>query len=488
MLIMPLHRRMTRENFPIVTFTLIALNVLVFVFLQGGDGAIMRRAAHYYAHTQLGQIEFPAYTDWLRQHDGDAKRLAAMHSGPPRLKLALLEADAPFLAALHAGNIVKPEDARYANWHTQRAAFEHIRAQAFTPSHALRYSHIEPGRVLWAMFMHGGVMHIFGNMLFLLALGLLVEGALGSSWYLGLYLVGGIGAAAASLALHWGEQGLMLGASGAIAALMGAYCVLWGLRKVRVFYWFFIVFDYAWVPALALLPVWFGWQLYKLLSTPNAHVAFGAHAAGIACGALLALALRRAGRVRRDFIEYDEREQAHDDHEADYAAAMAHIGRLEIGRARQLLEVIDADEPGQLRVLVGLYRCARYGGTPTQLDAAATRVFGFAVTTQAEAAELKALHDDYLKACSGVSRLEPTVLLRMVNVWLRLGQVDAAQAVLESLEARVARLPALAAAWFALALRTPEASNERRARLDYLARHFPHSPYAAKARFLLQQI
>ncbi|MDN5924370.1 MAG: rhomboid family intramembrane serine protease, partial [Xanthomonadales bacterium] len=392
-----------------------------------------------------------------------------------------------FLAALHADAIINPNEARYANWHTQRAKFESIRAQAFTPSHALRYSHIEPKRMFWAMFMHGGLMHIFGNMLFLLALGLLVEGALGSGWYLGLYLLGGLVADSASLALHWGEQGLMLGASGAIAALMGAYCVLWGLRKVRVFYWFFIVFDYAWVPALALLPVWFGWQIFKLLSTPEAHVAFGAHAAGIACGALMALALRRSGRVRHDFIEYDEREQAHVGHDADYAAAMTHLGRLEIGRARQLLEVIDADEPGQLRVLAGLYRCARYAGKPDQLDAAATRLFGFAATTHAEADELKTLHDDYLKACSGLSRLEPTVLLRLVNVWMRLGQVDAAQAVLVSLETRVARLPALAAAWFALALRAPEASGERRTRLDYLAQHFPHSPYAAKARFLLQQ-
>lgn len=484
MLIMPLHRRMTRTNLPMVTFVLVALNVGVFAFLQSRDARVMQRAAHYYAQTHLGHVEFPAYMRWLGQHDGDAKRLAIMRRGRPATKLALIESDRVFLADLNAGRVIKPGSAGYAAWHIHRAEFERIRGQAFTLRHAMRYTRIEPGRMAWAMFMHGSVMHLVGNMLFLLVLGLLVEGALGPGWFLGLYLVGGYGAAFASLAIHWGEPGLVLGASGAIAALMGAFCVLWGLRKVRVFYWFFVVFGYVKVPALLLLPVWFGWQVYSLLTESDAHVAFGAHAAGIVCGAVIALALRRAGRVRQDFIEEDERADRHDSNEVAYARAMQHLGSLDIAPARRLLEAIDADEPGQWRVLAGLYRCARYGGTREQLDAAVTRAFAFPATTPAEVRELKALYDDYAKACSGKPRLDPAPLPRQLENWARLGHADAAEDVLRSLEANSMNPPALAAAWFALAMHAPEASPERRARLDYLARGFPQSPYAAKARFL----
>lgn len=487
MLIIPLHRRMTWSNFPVITFTLIALNVFVFCFLQSGDSRILKQAAQYYVQSHLGRIEFPAYMDWLQSHGRDPDRLAAMQRGTAATKVAVIESDQAFLAALHAGSIVNPTRDDYADWRAKRAEFERIRSQAFTPQHALRYSRIEPGRVMWAMFMHGSIMHLVGNMLFLVMLGLLVEGALGPWWFLGLYLVGGVGAASASLALHWGDAGMMLGASGAIAALMGGYCVLWGLRKVRVFYWLFILFDYVRVPALLLLPVWFGWQLYNLATEKNAHVAFGAHAAGILCGAVIAVVLKRTGQVRQDFIEEDERTETHADDGSAYAQAMEYIGRLEIASARRLLEGIDHDGPYQLRVLVALYRCARYGGTPAQLDAAAARALAFPAGNHAHVQELGKLYDDFLKACSGRPRLDPGILLRLVGRWTRMGEAVAAEAVLRSLSNSAAKPSALAAAWFMLAMRAPEGSPEQRERLNRITQSFADSEYAAKARFLLQE-
>lgn len=487
MLIMPLHRRMTLANLPLATFVLVALNVCVYVFLQSGDARVAQQAARFYARAQLGRVEFPAYVHWLRQHPGSAQRQAMMQRDSPRVKLALIESDPGFLAALHGGDVIGPTHAGYAQWHADRAEFDRIRDQAFTPRHAMRFTHIEPGRMAWAMFMHGGIMHLAGNMLFLLVLGLLVEGALRTWWYLALYLAGGYAAAFASLALHWGAPGFALGASGAIAALMGAFCVLWGARKVRVFYWFFIVFGYVRVPALVLLPVWFGWQVYSLLSSPDAHIAFGAHAAGIACGALIALGLRQAGQVRMDYIEADARADRRAGNDAACAQAMAHIGRLEVDAARRLLEAIDTDEPGQWRVLAALYRCARYGGTPAQLDAAAARALAFTATSAHEVTELKALLEDYAKACDGQPRIAPAALLQQLERWPRLGQASAAEDVLRMLATSTMDPPAVAAAWFALAMHAPEGSTEWRARLDYLVRHYPHSPHAAKARFLREQ-
>jgi hypothetical protein len=314
-----------------------------------------------------------------------------------------------------------------------------------------------------------------------------VEGALGAGWYLLLYLAGGLGAQLVSLAWRWGEHGAALGASGAIAALMGAYCVLWGMRKVRVFYWFFIVFDYVRVPALALLPVWFGWQVLNLWFNRGEHVGFDAHAGGILAGAALAFALRRGGLVRTDFIAEDARAEQHEHNIAAFDRALAHIGKLEIAQARTLLERIDADEPDKLRVLVALYRCARYGGSAAQLDAAAARVLGSNAKTEADIRELKTVYDDYAKACAGAPRLAPDVLLRLVTPWLRIGQDEGAENLLRDITARTPQLAALPAAWFALAMRAPEGSSQRRARLQHLVRHHAHSDFAPKAQFLLQQ-
>ena len=487
MLILPLQRRMTWANAPRVTLALIVLNVLVFVFLQGGDSRIMQQAAGYYLGSDLGRIEFPVYDAWLRDHDADPQHLDLMRRGPPIAKLSLLESDADFLDALHTDRLIAPDNPDYAAWKASRKHFEQIRARAFTSGHATRLSHVEPGRILWGMFMHGGVMHLLGNMFFLLVLGLLVEGALGGGWFLGLYLLGGIGATAGELALKWGEQGMLLGASGAIAALMGAFCVIWGLRKVRVFYWFFVIFDYVRVPALALLPVWLGWQIFELLTARNAQVAFGAHACGIASGALIALVLRRGGRVREDFLELDAREQQRRNNSLEYEQAMEHVGRLEISRARRLLEQIDREEPDQLRVLLALYRCASYGGSEAELDSAATRILQYRAHTEAEAQEQKTLLDEYLKACGGCLRIDPEILLGLVPRWLKRNMDNAAEGLLRTLDRCEAPRVKLAAAWFMLALRAPEGSAQRRARLDHLVEQFPKTAYAGKARILRQQ-
>ncbi|WP_449429620.1 rhomboid family intramembrane serine protease [Rhodanobacter umsongensis] len=487
---MPLHRRMTLANAPVVTLALILLNCFVFFFLQSGDDRVLRHALDYYQQSQLGLIEFPAYGDWLRDHadsHDDMQRLTLMQTERPERKVALIESDPEFLAALHADLVINPMNADYAVWHARRTEFEHIRDSTFTARHALRFSHIEPGRMLWAMFMHGGLEHLIGNMIFLLILGLLVEGALGPWWYLGLYLAGGFGASFTTVAWHWGDHGLALGASGAIAALMGAYCVIWGLRRIRVFYWFFVVFDYVSVPALVLLPFWFGWQVLNLWFNGGAHVGFDAHAGGIVFGAGSAWLLRRYGAVRDAFVEEDAREEKREGHAMAYTQALEHIGKLEISSARNLLERIDADEPGQLHVLIALYRCARYGGAPAQLDSAASRVLAFPATIESTIQEIRATCSDYLKACAGMPRLAPSVLLNLVNPLLRIKADADARELLHAIGKTHPNLPGLAAAWFAFALRAPEASLQRRERLEYLAQHFADSEFAPKARFLLQQ-
>jgi membrane associated rhomboid family serine protease len=490
LLIMPLHRRMTMANAPVVTLTLILLNCFVYFFLQSGDDRVLRDALDYYQQSQLGLIEFPAYDDWLQDHadEGDAgQRLEAMKDARPEFKLALIESDRAFLAELRADLVIDSTNQDYVRWHEKRVEFDRIRDSAFTARHAVRFSNVEPGRMAWAMFMHGGLEHLIGNMIFLLVLGLLVEGALGPWWYLGLYLVGGFGASFATVAWHWGDQGLALGASGAIAALMGAYCVIWGLRRVRIFYWFFVVFDYVRVPALVLLPFWLGWQVLNMWFNADANVGFDAHAGGIVCGAGLAFLLRRVGGVRDEFVEEDEREEKRDGYASAYTQALEHIGKLEISQARSLLEQIEANEPGQSHVLLALYRCARYGGTPAQLDAAATRVLSLPVKMESTILELKATCEDYLKACAGMPRIAPDVLLRLVSPLLRIGADADAEALLHAVGKTSPNLPALASAWFAFSLRAPEASPQRRQRLEYLAKHFAHSEFAPKARFLLAQ-
>ncbi len=492
MLILPLHRTPTRANFPWVTLALILANVFVFCFLQSGDGRVRERALDYYAGVDLAHEEFPAYREWLSTPAGATERSetfdAAVQAGGARLGALILQSDRAFVAELDGGRIIAAQAPDYAAWHERRDEFERRWDAAFTERWMLHFSEFDPRRMFGAMFLHGGVGHLVGNMLFLAVLGLLVEGALGGGLFLAVYLLGGIGSAMFSLAWRWGEIGNALGASGAIASLMGAYCVLWGRRKIRFFWWFFVAFDYVKAPALLLLPFWLGWELVNLFWNKGAHVGFDAHAGGIVSGALLALGVRALGWERRDFLDEDSIADAAADDRAALAKAQQHLGRLEIAAARALLEPMADRRPDDFDVRVALYRCARYEPRAPQLDAAARRVLTYAADVR-QAHEQKAIFDDYRKAGGGRLPLSAGELIGLVKRWPAIGAGADAARLIGTIIARAPTTTGLAAAALALArelrLRTPAESKQVLAAIE---RAWPTSPEADKARVLLSEV
>jgi membrane associated rhomboid family serine protease len=491
MLIMPLHRALTRANFPWVTLGLILVNVFVFVGFELADGARYASALAFYAEHHLDTREFPLYAAWLARERGSetgtlARADDAMEEGGVGAVM-FMQADATFLAELHADRIVTPETDGYDEWKADRETFDARWNDIFTERWKLRFSEVAPSRMLGAMFLHGSFGHLAGNMLFLAVLGLLVEGALGPWLYLVLYLAGGFGSALVSLAWRWGDAGAALGASGAIASLMGAYCVLWGLRKVRFFWWFFVVFDYVKAPALILLPFWLGWELVNLAWNKGAHVGFDAHAGGIVCGALLALGIRALGWERRDFLDEDTAADEAADQRAALARADEHIGRLEIPAARALLEPLAERTPEDVAVAAALYRCARYErGTP-RIDAAARTVLAINAAGAVDARMQKDVHDDYVRTRGPRAAVPPSLAIALAARWPAIGGGADAAALLTRVIERAPSAAGLEAACLALArvLRERGESRLASALLENVVRTWPASAGAEKARILL---
>jgi membrane associated rhomboid family serine protease len=489
MLIMPLHRALTRANFPWITLALVLANAFVFFGLQLRDGADVESAYRFYTEHGLGKKEFPAYRAWVEHRHG--VRESARHAdeasgeeGPS--ELFAIESDAQFLADLEAGRVIGPDDG-YAEWKANRAEFDALWNRNVTQRWVLRYSEIAPTRMLGSMFLHGGIGHLAGNMLFLAILGLLVEGALGHLLFLALYLLGGIGAALAALAWHWGQPGMLLGASGAIASLMGAYCVLWGTRKVRFFWWFFVVFDYVKAPALILLPFWLGWELLNLLWSGGSNVAFEAHAGGIVTGALLALGVRALGWSRSDFLDEDRIADETAAAKAALAKADEHIGRLEISAARALLEPLAEQSPADIAVAAALYRCARYERGMPRIDAAARVVLAMPVAGAAAARTQKDVYDDYLKARGDRATVPPSLAIALAARWPAIGAGADAAKLLARIVERVPTTQGLETACLALARALRERGEGRNAIgiLEHVVRAWPASAGAEKARILL---
>jgi membrane associated rhomboid family serine protease len=147
--------------------------------------------------------------------------------------------------------------------------------------------------LLVSMFMHAGLLHIGGNMLFLWVFGNNIEDRFGPILYLVFYLVGGIVATFGHIAIDPNSTVPLVGASGAVAAVMGAYLVLYPRHRVHSLIFippFFVFFRplRAWL----LLGFWFGSQF---LIDPTSGVAWAAHVAGFVFGVMVGCIARAAG-------------------------------------------------------------------------------------------------------------------------------------------------------------------------------------------------
>jgi membrane associated rhomboid family serine protease len=144
-----------------------------------------------------------------------------------------------------------------------------------------------------SMFLHGGIMHLLGNMLFLWIYGDNLEDEMGHLPFLLFYLAAGLAAAGLQAAADLNSQIPMVGASGAIAGVMGGYLLLFPKAKVDVLFIFLIFFRIFAIPAWIVLGLWFGIQIFSGLSTPSdgGGVAYWAHAGGFIAGLVLTLPL-----------------------------------------------------------------------------------------------------------------------------------------------------------------------------------------------------
>jgi membrane associated rhomboid family serine protease len=235
----PLHDDNPSLSVPLVTYAIVALNVAAWVFLQGAGGE-----PHLAASVcELGLI--PA------ELLGFARDGLRVQLGP----------DAICVLGSSSANWLSP---------------------------------------LTSMFMHGGWFHLLGNMWFLWVFGNNVEDSMGRLRFVAFYLVCGLAAALAQVMSNPSSPVPMVGASGAIGGVMGAYLLLYPHARVYMLFVFGIFFTRAAVPAWAVLGYWFLLQILggiPALEAEGGGVAFWAHAGGFVAGLLLCILLRDPVRV-----------------------------------------------------------------------------------------------------------------------------------------------------------------------------------------------
>jgi membrane associated rhomboid family serine protease len=160
----------------------------------------------------------------------------------------------------------------------------------FLSSYGVIPGRLHASSLVTSMFLHGGWLHLIGNMWFLWIFGDNVEDILGHAKYLLFYLLCGVAAALVQVALNMDSRIPTIGASGAIAGVMGAYLVKFPRSRVVMLFWFFFFTTFD-LPAWFMLIYWFAFQLLggvgSIAGASQGGTAFFAHIGGFGAGIVL---------------------------------------------------------------------------------------------------------------------------------------------------------------------------------------------------------
>ena len=199
-------------------------------------------------------------------------------------------------------------------------------------SQGLDANNIQVWNLISHQFLHGDLMHLVGNLIFLVLCGFAVEAAIGHLRFLGFYLLSGICGGLLYAVLNSDDPALLVGASGAISGVMAMYLGVFRLKRIEFFYWFLVFVGYIRLPALMVLPFYIGLEFYNLFNSEGSNVAFMAHVGGFVAGGMsMGLLLLISPKVLDE--EYVEEDQSLPSLQKDLAIIYQLIERLQFERA-----------------------------------------------------------------------------------------------------------------------------------------------------------
>ena len=413
MFILPLSGTLSRRNPPYVTLGIILLNVLVFFIFQSGDNEKYAKAMDYYFESGLAQIEINRYLEYsgIDPEDNDAssrnseKSISTEKELNPHFQKMMEDDD--FIIKLKNDQVINPEDSIYSEWKKLRTDYEALLSGVVFLKYGFTPAFINAPSVIVHMFLHGDFMHLLGNMIFLWLVGCVLELGCGRKMYTVIYLVGGLCSAGLFYLIYMNSTMPCIGASGAISGLIGAYTVLYGKRKIKVFYSLGFYFNYAMVPAIFLLPVWVGNELFQLLFGGISNVAYVAHIGGLLSGAGLGyLDLKFTNTVNQKIFDEDPKEKI----PGIFEKALQLVASLDFDKARPLIEEILEIDPQNREALIQLFNVDKYNPGDERFQLTSNRLLTHLSSDKTGVALL----NDYFKEYCSISK-PPKLTLSLLS-------------------------------------------------------------------------
>lgn len=312
MIIIPTEKRFDWKHTPVVLFGIVLLNTLIFFFYQTSDFSKLETALNAYLEKGYLEHEWPEFEKYIesrKEYDLLKQSRSLYQSGLDEQLAATIVMRIDFYTFLDENDKLRDVANSEVGSKEERAKINEAIKSASYIKHGLTPSELKLHSLLTHQFLHGSIMHLLGNMFFLVICGFAVEAALGHARFLIFYVVGGVAGGLLHMMAESQSSTPLVGASGAISGVMAMYLGVFRLRRIEFFYWFFIFVGYIRVPALMILPFYIGKELYSYYGDTGSNVAFMAHAGGFIAGAVLLLVsyVIKPNIVNEEYIEEDQR-------------------------------------------------------------------------------------------------------------------------------------------------------------------------------------
>ncbi|MFO7603657.1 MAG: rhomboid family intramembrane serine protease [Gammaproteobacteria bacterium] len=370
-MLIPVDKRPDWHNPPVITLLLIVVNIFCFTLLAT-DNTNKVAAFDYYLRSALPAIEIPAYIQHLQEtgQTSLARQMQAAYSNNPQetrphaLQRMLL--DGAFQRRLQRGEIITSAHEDFSTWQAKHQTFMQKLNLVASYRFSLKAYDFDAAALLSHFFLHTDLSHLLWNIFFLLIFGFIVEARIGHLYFIAAYMLAGLASSMTFVLAAPNSGAWNLGASGAIAGLVGMYAVLYGRRKIQFFYTLIFYFDYIKAPAYFILPVWLGYEIYSQFAVVD-NVNNLAHIGGLLFGALAAWSIKKyLPHILQD--QNDDTDTASLENARKFSRAMALLADLHLPQAKVILDELNQQQDN-IDWLYARYTIAKYEGKqPRQVE------------------------------------------------------------------------------------------------------------------------
>lgn len=383
----PIRSESRVRRFPVVTVSLIGLNILVFLFsypaMNRQYNLIMEKAI------KLQEVEIRTLSP------EDPSAIIEYAKNPEALRERIENRE------------ISMSDELWEDWKDAYDDYEKAMNERLTRKYGFVSHDFDLSTLITSMFLHAGFMHLFGNMWFLWLVGLNVEDDWGRPFFLGFYLLSGIVACLLFAAMTHSETPL-IGASGALAGVMGAFAVQYYKSKIYFLFIWLIPFIFKVFPLYAwfYLPLWFVIQLFQAIYLSEySPVAFWAHVGGFGFGVAVVAFLRFSGLERKYLTPLvDDTLNLMD---SDFSKAVEARSTGNIEDAEKYLKKILLRDPSNLDAAEELIDIYTKGGNKKEAETIAKETFRILRMEKKEPSIILNFYEGVLEEKNLISNLSP---------------------------------------------------------------------------------